>query len=58
MNTRVRGNFTTTAKGLAQLDITAEAETPDEMGKLLAEGFTAVMKVVKDNNIKATHEAE
>jgi len=58
MNTRVRGNFTTTAKGLAQVDITAEAETTEEMGKLLAEGFDAVMKVIKDNNIKSTHEVE
>lgn len=58
LKTRVRGNFTTTAKGLAQLDITAEAETSAEMETLLNEAFEVVMGLLKKNSIRAAHEVE
>ena len=50
--TRVRMNFTTTAKGLAQLDITAEAPTVEETSKLMSEAVPALRKILDENGIK------
>lgn len=55
---RVKGNFTTTAKGLAQIDVTAEASTAEEMGKLLKAGYDEIVSVVKGGGITLAHEAE
>lgn len=50
--TRVRMNFTQTAKGLAQLDVTAEAPTVEEASKLMSEAVPALRKVLEENGIK------
>jgi len=49
--TRVRMNFTTNAKGFAQMDITCEFPTVDESAKALDDAIKAMRKVLADNNI-------
>jgi hypothetical protein len=56
--TRVRANFTQTAKGIAQLDITAEAPTVKEMKDLLSEAFDAIMDVLKSKEVPVSHIVE
>lgn len=44
MESRVRMGFKPTAKGTVNIDVTAEAETPEEAAKLLSEGIEAFKK--------------
>lgn len=55
---RVRGNFSINAKGSAQIDVTAEMANAEDMETNLRNAFASVMKVLKENNIKPTHEVE
>lgn len=50
--TRVRMNFTQTAKGLAQLDCTAEAPTVDEASKMMNDTIDALRKILEEKGIK------
>ncbi len=50
--TRVRMNFSQSAKGNAQMDITAEAPTVEEASKLMNEAIPALRKALADNGIK------
>lgn len=53
--TRVRGNFSQSAKGVAQLDITSEAPTVEEMKSLLGEATDAVISVLEERKIPVAH---
>jgi hypothetical protein len=53
--TRVRANFTTSAKGIAQVDITTEAETVEEMNKLLYDAITSVEQTLEAKSIQMAH---
>lgn len=48
---RVRMNFSTNAKGFAQLDITVEFPTVDESKTAMNEAIKALREVLKENNI-------
>ena len=48
---RVRMNFSTSAKGFAQLDITVEFPTVSESEKAMDEAIKALRKVLAQNNI-------
>ena len=48
---RVRMNFSTNAKGFAQMDITVEFPTVNESKQALDEAIKALREVLKDNNI-------
>lgn len=50
--TRVRMNFTQTAKGLAQLDCTTEAPTVEEASKMMSEAVEALRKILEEKGIK------
>jgi|WetSurMetagenome_2_1015567.scaffolds.fasta_scaffold06330_9 hypothetical protein len=56
--TRVRGNFTQTAKGIAQLDCTAEASTPEKMKELLSQCVGIVIEECHKRKIPVSHEVE
>jgi predicted rRNA methylase YqxC with S4 and FtsJ domains len=48
---RVRMNFTTNAKGFAQMDITVEFPTVDESKEAMDKAIKALKDVLKENNI-------
>jgi hypothetical protein len=48
---RVRMNFTTNAKGFAQMDITVEFPTVDESKEAMDKAINALKDVLKENNI-------
>ena len=48
---RVRMNVSTTAKGAAQWEVTAEFSTPEEAAKHLNEGITKVREVIKSQGL-------
>lgn len=48
---RVRMNFSTNAKGFAQMDITVEFPTVDESKTAMNEAIKALREVLKENNI-------
>lgn len=48
---RVRMNFTTNAKGFAQMDITVEFPTVDESKEAMDKAIKALKEVLKENNI-------
>lgn len=48
---RVRMNFTTNAKGFAQLDITCEFPTVEESASAMDNAIKSLRKVLADNNI-------
>jgi len=50
--TRVRLGAKQTAKGVIQLDITAEAPTVDEAGNLLGKAIIRLIKEVNDKGLK------
>jgi len=50
-NKRVRINVSTTAKGLAQWEATAEFETVEETKANLAEAIKAVREVIKEQGL-------
>lgn len=50
--TRVRMNFTQTAKGLAQMDCTAEATTVEEASKMMNDTIDALRKILEEKGIK------
>lgn len=50
--TRVRMNFTQTAKGLAQMDCTAEAPTVEEASKMMNDTIDALRKILEEKGIK------
>jgi hypothetical protein len=56
--TRIRGGFSQTSKGVAQLDITSEATTAEEMRLLLADGMDAVMGELTKRGIPLAHKQE
>lgn len=53
--TRVRMNFTQTAKGLGQLDITAEAPTVEEAKKMMADAIDEMRSIFKEKGIEEAH---
>ena len=53
---RVRMSMKQTSKGLVQMDITAESDTPKESGKLLNEAIKTMKKTLKDNNLQTVDE--
>ena len=55
---RVRMNIKTTAKGLAQLDVTVEFATVVESEKALGEAIDSVRKVLSAKGIKEAKEKE
>lgn len=48
---RVRMNFTTNAKGFAQMDITVEFPTVNESKEAMDKAIKALKDVLKENNI-------
>ena len=48
---RVRMNFSTNAKGFAQMDITVEFPTVNESKAAMNEAINALREVLKQNNI-------
>ncbi len=48
---RVRMNFSTNAKGFAQMDITTEFPTVEEAKNAMNEAIKALRDVLKENNI-------
>jgi hypothetical protein len=50
--TRVRLNFTQTAKGLGQMDITAEAPTLEEAKSLMSNAIDEMRAIFKEKEIK------
>lgn len=48
---RVRMNFSTNAKGFAQMDITVEFPTVDESRTAMNEAIKALREVLKENGI-------
>ena len=48
---RVRMNFTTNAKGFAQLDITCEFPTVEESASAMDSAIKSLRKVLADNKI-------
>ena len=53
---RVRIHFEQTAKGLVPPDVTGEAETPEEAGRLVRGGLEELDKIVKARGLKYTNE--
>ncbi len=53
--TRVRANFSTNSKGQAQLDVTCEAPTVEEMQSLLSQAIDSVEKTLTDKKIEMIH---
>lgn len=51
IQTRVRMNITTTAKGFAQMDITVEFPTVNESKEAMDSAIKALREVLKENNI-------
>ena len=51
-NNRVRGNISQNAKGFVQIDVTAEFDTPEQMGENLRKGFLEARKAVADLGLK------
>lgn len=54
-NTRVRANFTTNSKGQASIDVTAEANTPEEIQELLSQAVDVVENVLTNKHIEMIH---
>lgn len=50
--TRVRMNFTQTAKGLGQMDVTAEAPTVAEASGMMSEAIDSLRKIFDEKGIK------
>lgn len=48
---RVRINLLQTAKGLVQLDITAESESVEESKKILSEAIDSARAVIKEKGM-------
>lgn len=48
---RVRINLSQTAKGLVQLDITAESESVEESKKILSEAIDSARAVIKEKGM-------
>ena len=48
---RVRMNFSTNSRGLAQMDITCEFPTVEQSAKAMDEAIKALRKVLSDNEI-------
>ena len=48
---RVRINLSQTAKGLVQLDITAESENVEELKKMLSEAIDSAREVIKEKGM-------
>ena len=49
---RVRMNFSTNAKGFAQMDITVEYPTVEESKTAMSSAIKALREVLKENDIK------
>ena len=49
---RVRMNFSTNAKGFAQMDITVEYPTVEESKSAMNDAIKALREVLKENGIK------
>lgn len=50
-NKRTRMNVSLTAKGLAQWDVTAEYDTPEETAKQLSKAIDLCRQVIKSKGI-------
>lgn len=48
---RVRVNLSQTAKGLIQIDCTAESENPEEIEQLLSDAVENARKVIKSKGL-------
>ena len=55
-NNRTRINLSLTAKGLAQWDITAEFETPEECGTALSAAIDQARQVIREKGLKEAGE--
>jgi Cys-tRNA synthase (O-phospho-L-seryl-tRNA:Cys-tRNA synthase) len=55
-NQRIRINLSQTAKGLVQIDVTAEFPTIEETEKKLDEAVKAARRVMAANNMKEAGE--
>ena len=53
--TRVRANFSVGAKGIAQIDITTEATTVEEMNALLNDAINSVEQTLEAKSIPMAH---
>ena len=53
--TRVRGNFTQTAKGIAQLDVSTEAETVEIMLQLMDTATDGLIALLEEKGITVAH---
>ena len=52
VNKRVRINLSQTAKGLVQIDCTAEFETPEECGAALSAAIEQARNVIREKGLK------
>ena len=50
-NKRTRMNISTTAKGLAQWDVTAEYSTPEESAKHLSDAIDKVREIIRGKGL-------
>ncbi len=50
--TRVRMNFATTAKGLAQLDVTTEAPSVEEAGSMMDKAIDSLRGIIASKGFK------
>jgi len=55
-NRRVRINLSQTAKGLVQIDCTAEFESPEECGAALSAAFDQARSVINAKGLKEVGE--
>ena len=55
---RTRGNIKQTAKGLVQIDITAEYPTPEEMANNISAGIDMLRRVCAEKNLQLVGETE
>jgi hypothetical protein len=55
-NRRVRVNLSQTAKGLVQIDCTAEFETPEECGAALEAAFDQARRIIAVKGLKEVGE--
>ena len=53
---RTRGNLKQTAKGLVQIDITAEYSTPEEMASNISAGIDMLRRVCAEKGLQIVSE--
>lgn len=58
MDSRVRMGFKPSAKGIVSIDVTSEATSVEEAGKLLREGIEEFKKIVLENSFVVAEKSE